>query len=598
MSGFGFQRSAIEQIEAPWRALDRALARWVVAHGGDDRVAAVAAWASYAESLGDTALKLDTYDPRIDMPEWSAAAIAELRSSPLVGDGQRSTPFVIDAEARFFLWRNYAHEGAIAGLLRSRLKPAPRDADAAMTDAIDTLFNADRSDAVQAQRAAVAAVVGQRLFVLTGGPGTGKTTTVLKMLLMLQQVSQQETGSGPLSIALAAPTGKAAQRLLQSLRQGRQALASQLPDSWNAALLAIPDAEAQTLHRLLGFSPQRNTYARCADDPIGADIVVVDEASMIDLAMLHALLAALRPEACLILVGDADQLTSVAAGSVLQDLVQTLEQSHSHQVVRLRHSFRAARHLLAVNEAVRQGDAPALRAALAASEGNARLHLVGEAAGLRRLSGQWADDLAEQNLRSADVNAQIDAAATAIQHPLTVLRRLLRQQVLCALREGDSGAVAIGRSIERRLRLHWGVAPERSWYPGRAVMITRNDYAAGLYNGDIGLALEGRDGQLRVWFEAHDADDAPMARGFAPTTLPEHESAFAITIHKSQGSEYDRVAVVLPAHAEHRILTRQLLYTALSRARQSVEIWGSDAAVQAALNQVAIRHGGLASRLM
>jgi exodeoxyribonuclease V alpha subunit len=597
MSGFGFQRSAIEQIEAPWRALDRALARWVVAHGGDDRVAAAAAWASYAESLGDTALKLDTFDPRIDMPEWSAAAIAGLRNSPLVGGGQPGTPFVIDAEARFFLWRNYAHEGAIAGLLRSRLKPAPQDADAATTEAIDALFDADRSDAVQAQRAAVAAVVGQRLFVLTGGPGTGKTTTVLKMLLMLRQMSLQETGSRPLSIALAAPTGKAAQRLLQSLRQGRQTLASKLPDTWSAALQAIADAEAQTLHRLLGFSPQRNSYARCADDPISADIVVVDEASMIDLAMLHALLAALRPETCLILVGDADQLTSVAAGSVLQDVVQALEQSHPHQVVRLRHSFRAARHLVAVNDAVRLGDAPALRAALAAAEGNARLHIVSDAAGWRRLSERWADDLAEQNLRCADVDAGVNATA-AFPHPLTALRQLLQQQVLCALREGDSGAIAIGRSIERRLRAHWGVAPERSWYPGRAVMITRNDYAAGLFNGDIGLALEDGDGLLRVWFEAHDADDAPMARGFAPTTLPEHESAFAITIHKSQGSEYDRVAVVLPDHAEHRILTRQLLYTALSRARQSVEIWGSDAAVQATLNQVAIRHGGLASRLV
>jgi len=181
---------------------------------------------------------------------------------------------------------------------------------------------------------------------------------------------------------------------------------------------------------------------------------------------------------------------------------------------------------------------------------------------------------------------------------LAALRRLSGQQVLCALREGDSGAIAISRSIERSLRMHWRVPVDQTWYAGRAVMITRNDYAAGLYNGDIGLALEDAAGQLRVWFETRDDDDRAAARGFAPATLPEHESAFAITIHKSQGSEYQRVAVVLPDHAEHRILTRQLLYTALSRARQSVELWGSAAAVQAALHQVAIRHGGLASRLM
>lgn len=592
MSAFSFQRSTIEQIEAPWRALDRALARWVIAHGGDDRLAAAAAWTSYAESLGDTALKLEAHDPRIGMPAWSATAIAELRSSTLVGDGQRCTPFVIDAEARFFLWRNYAHEGAIAGLLRSRLQPLLPVADAMVTAAIDALFNADRSEAVQAQRAAVASVLGQRLFVLTGGPGTGKTTTVLKMLLVLQQFS-----ASPLLIALAAPTGKAAQRLLQSLRQGQQTLASQHADTGSAALQAIPDAEAQTLHRLLGFSPQRNTYARSAEDPISADIVVVDEASMIDLSMLHALLAALRPEACLILVGDADQLTSVAAGSVLQDLVQALEQSHPHQVVRLQHSFRAARQLVALNAAVRRGDASALRATLSAAQENARLHLYRNPIELRRLSERWADELAEHDLRHADINAQPDAPVVDFQHPLTALRRLLQQQVLCALREGDSGALAISRGIEHRLRARWGVAAERSWYPGRAVMITRNDYAAGLYNGDIGLALEGKDGVLRVWFETRDADAVTTVRGFAPATLPEHESAFAITIHKSQGSEYERVAVVLPIHAEHRILTRQLLYTALSRARQSVEIWGSDSAVQSALTQVAIRHGGLAARI-
>jgi exodeoxyribonuclease V alpha subunit len=593
MSGFTFQRSAIEQIEAPWRALDRALARWVLAHAGDDRLAAVAAWASYAESLGDTALRLDAHDPRIGMPPLSAAAIAELRQSALVGNGQYQTPFVLDAESRFFLWRNYAHEGAIAARVHARLQPAGSKAIADVDAALDALFNGDRSAAVQAQRAAVAAVIGQRLFVLTGGPGTGKTTTVLKMLLMLQQ-SRQE----PASIALAAPTGKAAQRLLQSLRQGWQALAPQLSESWRAALQTISETEAETLHRLLGFSPQRNGFARGADDPLSADIVVVDEASMIDLSMLHALLDALRPEACLILVGDADQLTSVAAGSVLQDLVQALERSHPHQVVRLSHSFRAARQLVAVNEAVRAGDYPALQSAVTAAGASARLHVVHDRGALQRLSERWALELAGLDLRSVEPRASAPDAAGDALHALAALRRLSGQQVLCALREGDSGAIAISRSIERRLRMHWRVPVDQTWYAGRAVMITRNDYAAGLYNGDIGLALEDAAGQLRVWFETRDGDDRATARGFAAATLPEHESAFAITIHKSQGSEYQRVAVVLPDHAEHRILTRQLLYTALSRARDAVEIWGSDAAVQTALNQIALRHGGLASRLM
>ncbi len=599
MSNYRFQRAAIESADTPWRSIDRALARWVLAHGGDSVLAATAAWASYVESLGDTALMLRANSTTAAGPlALDGAEVEQLRASKLVGDGSARTAFVIDAEARFFLWRNYALEGAIATQVRARLRIAASVAESALAADMDQLFGGENSQRVQAQRAAVAAVIGKRLFLLTGGPGTGKTSTVLKMLLMLQ-VRQ----SVPLSIALAAPTGKAAQRLLQSLRQGKQQLNNRLPAHWRPALDAIPDHAALTLHRLLGFSPQRNTYARHRDDPIAADVVVVDEASMVDLAMLQALLDALRPEACLILVGDADQLTSVAAGSVLQDLVHVLERTHPQHVMRLRHSFRAAQHLVAINDAVRVGDCAALHAAIGAAGTAARQLQTRDRLALATQASRWADNLAMLDLRRIpSAGAQPTAGISAreqwsSERALQALTSLASQQVLCALRDGDSGAIATNQRIEQRLRAQWQVPVDSHWYAGRAVMITRNDYAAALFNGDIGLALEDVDGGLQIWFETVDDQGRASARACAPAMLPEHEGAFAITIHKSQGSEYDRVAVVLPAIAEHRILSRQLLYTALSRAKREIEIWGSDAVVQAALAQVAKRHGGLAARL-
>lgn len=594
MSAYRFVPSPLElTADVPWRPLDRAVLRWTLGHGGSPLLAKMAAWASYADGEGDTALPLSGDGPgRHGMPRPDAEALAALRAEPLVGDGHVPTPYVLDADDRFYLWRNYAHEVAVANAVRTRCDAAtPTTADEAL---LDTLFHGDRSDAVQRQRAAVAAVAGCRLFVLTGGPGTGKTTTVLRMLLALQRQAANTT----LSIQVAAPTGKAAQRLVQSLRQGKQALASQLDDSWSAALAAIPDSEALTLHRLLGYDPRHNRFTRDAAHPLAADVVVVDEASMVDLAMLRALLVAVRPQATLVLVGDADQLTSVAAGSVLMDLVSAFEADPRGDLVRLEHSFRAERQLVPINQAVRRGDEGALREAMAAASDDARWRDVADAAALRRALAGWCDAVAALPIRPAllprdEANTEARAAA-AVQ----ALRALAQRQLLSALREDAFGALALNGWIEQRLKQLWGVPPDRHWYAGRAVLVTRNDYAARLYNGDVGLCLAEPDGSLRVWFETVDEHGRASARSFAPGTLPPHEGGFAITVHKSQGSEYDLVAVLLPPDPEHRLLSRQLLYTGLSRAKRQVELWGTAEAVAAALDRPVQRAGGLAARLL
>ena len=598
MSAYRFERDGAEWSQDAWRALDRAVHRWVLAHGGSPLLAATAAWASLADGAGDAALPLAD-SRRSGMPPLSRADIDRLRGEAMVAADAATAPrpFVLDAADRFYLWRNHADESAAAAALRAR-RAARGDGDPPSDAELDALFHGERGDAVEWQRRAVRAVVGRRLFVLTGAPGTGKTTTVLRMLLMLQRRARE-----PLTIRIAAPTGKAAQRLLQALRRGKTALrdhsAAPLPADWLPLLDAIPDTEAPTVHRLLGFEPWRNAFSRNARDPVAADVVVVDEASMLDLSMLRTLLVAVRDDATLILVGDADQLTSVATGSVLMDIVAALE-ADGGDVVRLRHSFRAEPRLVALNEAVRNGDAAALRTAIEAAHGGIVLRNAETPRQLGERLTQFAAAVAgESGLRPRVAAGDGGDEAARARRVHAALAILARRQLLCALRETAFGSIAVNAALERLLRRAWNVAENAEWYPGRAVIITRNDYAAGLFNGDIGLCLADETGRLRVWFEsAADGAAGPGVRGFAPNALPEHASAFAITIHKSQGSEYEHVAVLLAPDADNRILSRQLLYTAVSRARASVELWASDAVLGAALAHPIERQGGLRERLL
>ncbi len=579
MSNFDFRPLDLPPSLDALRALDRALARWVLAMGGSPRLAELAAHASFAEAQGDTCLALGNHASLV----LDEAELAALRRQALVGDGSRLSAFVIDAGERFYLWRNHRHEQQVAAAIAQR-RAWPAAAPAAiLAHDLDQLFpGADRALTAR-QREAVAAVVGRRWFVLTGGPGTGKTTTVLRMLLMLAHHSRDRLPT----IQVAAPTGKAAQRLTTSLREGIAQLDATLDGDWKTLLACIPEGDTQTVHRLLGWQPARDRYTRDRGNPLAGDIVVVDEASMLDLAMLRALLDAVRPDATLILVGDAEQLSSVGAGSVLMDVVAAMERGAAHDLVRLQHVFRADRSLVAFNEAIRVGDAQALGAAVVASEGHAEVRTVETESALHRALREWADVIAQEPPPIAgSVAAAVDA-----------LRRLARRQLLCALREGPFGAQAANRSIEQRLRERFGIEADGGPYAGRAVLITRNDHARQLFNGDVGLVLADANGELGVWFAAAAADGTLSARCFAPQSLPPHEAAFALTIHKSQGSEYPQVAVLLPPERDNPILSRQLLYTGVSRARMDVALWGTPAVIEACLQRPLLRQGGLRARL-
>ena len=606
---FGFARQQ-RVVDSPdeWRDLDRAVWHWVMAHGGDEATARAAAWASHAEGQGHSALPLAYCDSSgrrvLDDRQCDALARSPLVAAVQAGDAPGARPLVLDGE-HLYLLRNHRAEVDVARALRAR-RDAAHAPRSPISDAdLRALFNGSWQDAEERQRAAVRQALGRRLMVLTGGPGTGKTTTVLRMLLGLSCEHHAVTGRLP-QLRIAAPTGKAAQRLAESLRQGAERLhggAQPIGAEWLPHLGAVLTADAATVHRLLGSRGRHGGYTFHAGEPLPADIVVIDEASMLDLGLLRALLAALREDAVLVLVGDADQLTSVGTGSVMMDVVQALEDDLRGDLVRLSHCFRADVALVPINEAVRAGDVAAFDAAI----GAATVHAVPDVASLRRRLFAWARDL-QAALEAVAITTPVAANhQRALAARLAVLRR---QQLLCALREGSFGATQAAETIAARLRAWEALAPWSggAWYPGRCVMVTRNDHAARLYNGDVGVCVLVEDDAgkplLQVAFE-RTPDAAPVkddttdggVRLLDPNTLPPHEDAFALTVHKSQGSEYDRVAVLLPPDPASPLLVRQMLYTGMSRAKTVVELWALSEVTKKALSTRLARHGRLANRI-
>ncbi len=607
---------AMDDNSAEERVIDQTLSQWVLARTGSALLASAVRAASTAEGQGHSCAWL--VDPVTDVG-FDADALSALRDQPWVGDGQRFTPFVLDAQNRFYLWRNWQHESKLAAAILQRChdRTLPIPAETLATD-VATLFAGAPSGADDWQRAAVAAVAGTRFFVLTGGPGTGKTTTVMRMLLMLLRHAKAAGLPAHPSIALAAPTGKAAQRLVQSVARSK----ADLQTAWSPAeqnpfrelLQAIPHADARTLHRLLGYRPMDNTFSHDRQHPLAEDIVVVDEASMVDLAVMRQLLEALRPDAVLILLGDPNQLASVDAGSVLADVVASAPTNQfppamthllapllttapgatssatslAGNIVTLTHTWRAGSGLQRGVESLRTAPDPAWLNNLLTERSDGDLHLrrCDSSDALRAHVDAWIE-------RHGDVLQTLLAKNAA---PETALRNLHQLQILCALRDGAFGAQGINALMTRRLGARFDRDVTHAWYHGRPVIITRNDYARGLFNGDVGIALNGAEG-LRVWFELSDREGNSGLRSFSPRALPAHDSAWAITIHRSQGSEYRSVAVVLPPDETNRILTRELVYTAISRARSHAEIWSTDAALRAALARPIRREGGFRERL-
>jgi exodeoxyribonuclease V alpha subunit len=532
-----------------------------------------------------------------DAAEWRASLV----DSQVVGGPDEGTPLVLDTAGRLYLRRYWGWQSDLAGMLRRRaLAPADAVDGALLKQGLDQLFTGPPPGSTHdMQRIAALLVVLRRFCVISGGPGTGKTSTVVNILALL--VAQAlARGEAPPSILLVAPTGKAAARLVASIRKAKGSL--DVPD---AVRDAIPE-EAKTVHRALGVIGGRTTQFRHdASRPLAADVVLVDEASMVDLALMTRLVAAVPPRARLVLLGDKDQLASVEAGAVLGDLCNAGEpwawsRALAAQVsaltgdtiplspespdlptvgdalVQLTHSYRFGPDsgIAVVARAVNDGQADAALVALEAEEFPDVLTRpapprVGLGADLR--------DRVVASFR----------AVLAASDPATRLEAFDGFRVLCAHRQGAEGVTGLNQKIERALERAGLLAPRGEWYLNRPIMVLENDYQVGLFNGDTGMILD-VDGERRAVFVSADGS----IRRVATARLPRHETVFAMTVHKSQGSEFEHVALVLPGRVSP-VLTRELVYTGVTRARASVVVYGSPAVMSAAVRAQVQRASGL-----
>lgn len=512
-----------------------------------------------------------------------------------VSDGSLATPLVLDND-RLYLHRMWHQERQVAGFFSADL-PAKLTEPSEIRTILDRLFGEEGNNW---QKIAAAVALTRQHSVISGGPGTGKTTTVARLLAALLLLEPQR-----LRICLAAPTGKAAARLTESLGKALQALP--VSDELKSRF----PQEATTLHRLLGARPGTRSLRYHAGNPLHLDVLVVDEASMVDLSMMASLISALPPTARVIFLGDRDQLASVEAGAVLGDICRCAEYGYSPQ---------RARELSELTGASLSGtvveQAPAVRDSLcllrqsyrfSAGSGIGQLAAAVNQGDLARLDAIRKDeyqDIALRSLESADdwlamLGDISDGYAGMLEmirqqsEPEDVLQAFSRYQLLCALREGPFGVSGLNQRIEQRLRQQKRLAPANGqWYSGRPVMITRNDSALGLFNGDIGITMADSNRQLKVYFMLPEGD----VKAVQPSRLPPHDTAWAMTVHKSQGSEFDHTALVLPPQFSP-VLSRELVYTAITRARKQLTIYSDESLFNRAVQSRTLRRSGLSWQL-
>lgn len=553
--------------------IDRLLAQAAQRDGGaDDAVAAALAWASASARAGHVCVDLAAAPLAVEKDGSEGAGLPwpnleewrrHLTASALVSDGTLPTPLVLRSDGRLYLQRLWQLETEVAE--RIAVLAGARPSRPPLPQSRLQLYFPD--DALDQRRAAEVAHETS-LTLLCGGPGTGKTTTVCR-LIALQIEAALLAGRRPPRVRLLAPTGKAAARLAESVTRSR---ASQLiPDD----VRRFVPTEAQTLHRALGlrgdgspprFGPQR---------PLPVEVLIVDEASMIDLEAMALLLRALPPGAQLVLLGDRHQLASVEAGAVLAELSQT--PSLAHCLVELTRSRRFDP----------EGAIAQLAAAIVAGDATGALEVLRSSrqAQLERPRRGKASDLLEQATAGY-------RHALAASTPADALVALGDFRVLCAHRRGSRGATGLNRRIERALLAEGRVRQVGDVVIGRPILVTSNDYTLDLHNGDVGILWQRSDG-TRACFAS---DDGTRIRELAPSRLPPHEPVYAMTVHKSQGSEWKRVVLVLPDEPSP-VLTRELLYTAVTRAGEQLTIAGSAALVTRAIETPTRRLSSLGARI-
>jgi exodeoxyribonuclease V alpha subunit len=564
-------------------------------------------------SEGHICLNLDTVDQvAAELPAYytiTTTGSQPLASLPLVGkEGDDAHPFVLFRN-RLYLQRYYRYETDF--LLRIQQLLATEKEQFAERLAllqqqqvlINELFKkpanavppANAEEAVDWQLAAAVTGILHNFTIITGGPGTGKTTTVAKILAILYATSPE------LKVALAAPTGKAAARMAESLRNTTLTIDQTIIDKFQAL-------SPSTIHRLLKSVSGTPYFRHNQQNPLNYDVVIVDECSMIDVALFTKLLDAVATGTRLILLGDKDQLASVEAGSLFGDLclaqpinlfseerrdlinsfindpqyqlpVSYVSDDHNHplfqHLVELRRSHRFTGHagIGKFAKAVIQNDVPVLQEFLQGTQEQVTIDPDYSTELFNNFIAGYAAFIEEKDIRTA-------------------LRKMTHLRVLCAIREGEQSLYAVNSRIEKYLYDKRLIHHNASFYENRPIILTRNYYEHGLFNGDTGIIRFNAEGQLMAWFE----DSTGELRAVMPGYLAEAETVFAMTIHKSQGSEFDQVLVILPPIAEAPLLTRELLYTAVTRAKKRAYIQGSTDTILTTAARMVERASGIADR--
>ena len=579
----------------------------------DEEVFLAAALVSRATAEGHVCLDLftvegkplshgeSTFDSFVcpKIPEW----LDKLHSSSVVGRPGDYSPLILDEHSRLYLYRYWDYENKLANDLRSRVNSEIEGIDLPLLkDGLSRLFSPTLNEQTDWQKLAAFLATLKRFCVVSGGPGTGKSTLIARIIaLMMEQNKGNE-----IRIALAAPTGKAAMRLQEAIQKGKKTLPAEVHIKE-----AIP-REASTIHRLLGTIQGSPYFRHNVENPLPVDMVIVDEASMVDLALMSKLVLAVPQDARLILLGDKDQLASVEAGAVLGDICDTgrahgfskdfskrsqeitgepvdipstdgNEPGMQDCVVELKHSYRFGTDsgIRAVSRAVNTGDGNLALGILNGGEyGDIRWKALPEPVSLQGVLRETVLYRFKPYLETSD--------------PREAFRLFGRFRILCALRKGPLGVYSLNLLVEQVLREESLINLEKRSYRGRPVMITKNDYQLGLFNGDIGIILPDpvTNHDLRAFFLSPEGE----LRSFLPTRLPEHETVYAMTVHKSQGSEFDEALLLLPD--QHTpVLTRELIYTGVTRAKKSIEIWGIEKVFLEGVSQRIERSSGLRDAL-
>lgn len=506
---------------------------------------------------------------------------------------------------RLYLTRYAEYEKVLANRFSAMVERQSKVDEDALRELLEYYFPSQQGE-INWQKVACANAAVNGFSIITGGPGTGKTTTVTKLLAILQSLNSQ----APLTIKLVAPTGKAAARLSESIKTAKVKL--ELP----LALSALIPAEGQTIHRLLGVVPFSNKFRYTQDNPLHLDVLIVDEASMVDLGLMAKLVNALPHHATLILLGDKDQLASVDTGCVLGDLCQTLKlgeipaysEQHRARLSTLcnaeipateRHlTYRLADALAFLQKSHRFDAKSGIGQLALAVNNNDQKHL-------NRVLEAGYSDIEFYSLDGDSYKNMLSRAAQAYSHYLTELAKgsaakpihdaFANYRLLTAVREGHYGANELNRRIELSLSQQGLIDLTRRFYLGMPIMITANDYQLKLFNGDIGILMLDEQGELKAAF----VNDAGETRYIYPARLPQFELAYVMTIHKSQGSEFAHTAMILPPlQKAQQGVNRQLVYTGITRAKTKIELIAQKEVITLAMRKPIERSSGLYQRLV